>query len=148
MPAIDESLMRESALCAYANMRKAVRVLAQRYDAALSTLDLKGTQFTVLSHIAQTQPVTIVKLAELLVLDRTTLTRNLRPLINAGFVETSEGQDRREKIVKLTTAGKDLYSRALVVWKSVQEEVVGELGNEKYDQLLNLTSDLTGQDFR
>ena len=67
------------ALCTCANLRKATRVITQAFDAALQPTGLKATQFTVLATLARQGDGPLTLLAESLVMDRTTLTRNLKP---------------------------------------------------------------------
>ena len=68
-------------VCAHASLRKAMRVVSQAYDAALKPSGLRATQFTLLAVLARAGDMPLTKLAEILVMERTTLTRNLKPLM-------------------------------------------------------------------
>ncbi|HEY9847811.1 MAG TPA: MarR family transcriptional regulator, partial [Candidatus Caenarcaniphilales bacterium] len=91
-----------SQVCACFNLRKASRAVTQLYDKVLQPSGLLATQFTLLSAIALTGSVTITRLAQELVMDRTTLARNLKPLERQGLIQIKPGQDQRTRIVTLT----------------------------------------------
>ena len=122
--------------CANFNLRKASRSVGQVYDAALRPLGLKGTQFSLLTALALTGPVTLTRLAEELVMDRTSLTRNLQPLIRRGYVGETRGDDRRQRILDLTDAGLEAYEAALPVWQETQARIEARLGAERLDRML------------
>lgn len=122
--------------CANFNLRKASRAVGQVYDAALRPLGLKGTQFSLLTALALTGPVTLTRLAEELVMDRTSLTRNLQPLVRRGYVGETRGDDRRQRILGLTEAGLEAYETALPVWRETQARIEARLGAERLERLL------------
>jgi DNA-binding MarR family transcriptional regulator len=109
-------------------IRKAARVITQLYDEALAPVGLKSTQFSLLNVASVAEDVSINSLAEMLVMDRTTLTRNLRPLVKAGLVEVNPGIDRRTRAVKLTPAGRARLDKALPLWRTVQEQAIRQIG--------------------
>jgi len=82
---------------------------------------VRGTQFTLLAMLIQTGPIPTTRLAELQGLERTTLTRNLRPLLRDGFVRVEEGEDRRVHKVAITPAGEEAARRAFPLWKKAQD---------------------------
>ena len=110
--------------------------ITQFYDLALAPSGLLITQFTLLATLAQTTPIMINRLAEIMVMDRTTLTRNLRPLTIQGLVWIEEGEDRRTHLVLLTRAGEQAMLRAFPLWKEAQSRIVRALGQERFDHLL------------
>ena len=114
--------------CVCANLRRATRVITQVYDAALQPLGLKATQFTLLATLAKCGDVPLTKLAEALVMDRTTLTRNLQPLAKKGWLSVEQGADHRERRVSLTEAGHELVERAMPLWHKAQEQMTERLG--------------------
>ena len=81
--------------CACFNLRKAARAVTQLYDDALRPAGILATQLPLLIATGRLERVTISQLAEAMVMDRTTLTRNLRPLERDGLVRTKPGKDRR-----------------------------------------------------
>ncbi len=123
--------------CVCFNIRKSARVITQLYEEALQPTGLRATQFTVLVATRVLGTATISNLAHGLVMDRTTLTRNLKPLEKQGFIRILLGkQDRREREVTLTRAGQDILLEALPLWKGVQETVVESLGANRVTRLM------------
>lgn len=122
--------------CACFNLRKATRAVTQMYDEALRPSGLRATQFTLLSVVSKLGPADITVLAEALVMDRTTLTRTLRPLIDRGWVEVVEGADARHRPVALTRRGRDKLAEALPAWRAAQKRVAKGLGPEGWADLL------------
>jgi len=122
------------ALCTCAGLRRATRAVSQLYDAALRPSGLKATQFNVLAILAEGGPVPQARLADMLVMERTTLIRNLRPLARDGLVEVS-GRGVEPRVVALTPAGNDAYRRALPYWESVQTAFADALGAGRWERL-------------
>src|SRR6476659_8600571 len=98
--AIQKSL-RIGQACACFHLRRATRALTQLYDDALRPAGVRTTQFTLLNAIRIAGPATVRRLATTVVMDRTTLTRDLRPLERQGLVLIEPGEDRRERKVDL-----------------------------------------------
>jgi DNA-binding MarR family transcriptional regulator len=119
-------------------VRRAARVVGNYYDVHLKSAGLKGTQFTLLNAIYLNPSITITQLADLLLLNRTTLNRNLKPLERQGLVRTSPGKDQRTRVLKLTHEGKSILQRALPLWLEAQSGVVETLGM----RIQRLTEDL------
>ena len=109
-------------------VRRAARVVGNYYDLHLKSVGLKGTQFTLLNAILLNPAITITQLADLLLLNRTTLNRNLKPLERQGLVRTSPGKDQRTRVLKLTQEGRNILLRALPLWVEAQSGVVETLG--------------------
>ncbi len=130
--------------CALFNLRKASRAITQLYDEALSPSGLKGTQFTLLAAITFAGGTTMTQLAGALVMDRTTLTRNLGPLRRAGLIETGRGEDRRMRVVAVTERGRRILRKAYPLWESAQAKVVKGLGDKAWKELVaGLTATLS-----
>ena len=72
-----------------------------------------------------------------MILDRTTLTRNLRPLEKHGMIKTGAGDDRRTRMISLTKKGLNKLEAAIPLWKQAQKEVTKYLGNNRFDKFLN-----------
>jgi DNA-binding MarR family transcriptional regulator len=128
--------------CMNLSYRKASRVISQIYDRELVELGLKCSQFSILRAIYLMQQTTNGELQELLVLDQTTLTRGLKPLIRDGLIKSEPGLDRREKLLSLTRQGKNLYSKADKKWQQAQDIVVTKLGRKTADQILKMNKAL------
>ncbi len=124
--------------CMGMRVRRAARVVGNFYDVHLKSEGLKGTQFTLLNPIFLNPSITITQLADYLLLNRTTLNRNLKPLERQGLVRTGPGKDQRTRVLKLTQEGRSILLRALPSWVEAQSGVVETLGN----RIRRLTEDL------
>lgn len=124
------------ASCLGFNVRKTARLLAKAYDGAFAGCDLKSTQFPILVALHSHGALSIHRLAGMLALDRTTLTRNLGPLVRRGLVEISDGADRRTKAAAITGEGEALLQKALPQWERVQEAIKSQLGVGETEKLL------------
>jgi DNA-binding MarR family transcriptional regulator len=123
--------------CTCFRIRSTARRVTQIYVRHLAPTGLKISQFSLLGFVIAQGPVSISRLAELLVTDRTTLTRNLRPVIAAGLIERAAAGDKRRHDLVATPAGRALFKRALPLWAAAEEEVRTAMGPR-------LTSDLHG----
>ena len=122
--------------CACLNVRKAARVVTQIYDEALQPTGLRSTQFNLLVAVALTGEAPVTRLAEALVMDRTTLTRNLKPLVNQGLLTIDAGTDRRRHLVRVTDRGLKALATAQPYWEQAQDQVITRLGQKRWQALL------------
>ena len=123
--------------CTCFRMRGAARRVSQIYSRHLAPTGLKISQFSLLAFVTARGPLGITALSELLSTDRTTLTRNLRPLLASGVIERAEAGDKRRHELVATAAGRTLFKRALPLWAAAEEEVRAAMG-------IKLTADLHG----
>lgn len=123
--------------CTCFRVRGAARRVTQIYTRHLAPTGLKISQFSLLGFVIAKGPVTITQLSELLATDRTTLTRNLRPLIGSGVIERATAGDKRRHELVATPAGRALFKRALPLWSAAEQEVRAAMGPK-------LTADLHG----
>lgn len=130
------------ATCMGLHIRRASRIITQVYDAALRPVELVVSQFTLLAAIHLFESVPITRLAQDLFVDQTTLTRNLKLLEKRGFVAIEPGEDRRVKWVSLTTEGQSVLSEALPLWEQAQAEVKHHFGQQDWQTLLSLLSEV------
>lgn len=133
-PKIDPSELGRS--CACFNLRKAARAITQVYEAELGDSGLKATQISLLVALAVRGSLPLTRLAEVLVMDRTTLTRNLVPLKKKGWIASERGPDRRERLVVLTRAGRAVLDRALPLWHAAQSRVAAAFGSARLAALV------------
>lgn len=130
--------------CVCSRLRKASRRVSQIYDRYLEPHGLTITQYALLSNIAGRPGVSIGALAERLIMDPTTLTRNLRPLERQGFLTlTPDPEDRRSRRLDLTEAGRTVLAAARPAWAEAQIHIETAVGadetpalNAALDQLL------------
>jgi DNA-binding MarR family transcriptional regulator len=114
--------------CTNLKLRQLMRRVAQHYDAEVGKTGLRGTQYSLLSYVAKLGPVRPVDLAAVMKVDASTLTRNLRPLIAAGYVTLDAGPDARSRLVNVTGAGRDKRQEAQRRWRVAQEALNERLG--------------------
>ncbi len=119
-------------MCACYNLRRAARAVTQVFDDYLEEAGLKATQFTVLAVLSYTkdQPPTVTQLAESLVLEQSSLSRNLAVLEKKGFVKLLPGSDRRERITTLTQSGRNALAKGFPAWRKAQAAVAGTVDPE------------------
>ena len=135
-PEIEGLAATDLAACACANLRKAARVVTQAYDKALKPTGLRATQFTVLATLATEGNAPLTRLAEALVMDRTTLTRNLKPLVRQGLIKIAHEEDERVRRVGLTEPGERAFAAARPLWAAAQRRLRESLGAERRSALL------------
>lgn len=121
-----------AARCAGFSLRRASRAITQHFDHALASAGLRTTQFTLLAALALAGPVSTNEIAEALVIDRTTLTRNMRLLRDAGLVETQPGRSGREQRLLLTPAGRETLAQAIPLWRAAQGAIEEGYGREHW----------------
>ena len=136
-----DRIIQDPRLCVCANLRKAARAVTQVYDDALKPSGLRSTQSNILTVLSLAGPLSISELAQELVMDRTTLARNLKPLEAQGLLMVIPGQDQRVRMVQLTSAGQDVLATTIALREQAQARMVESLGREKVDGLLGYLSD-------
>ena len=127
--------------CTNFKLRHLMRQVARLYDAEVAKSGIKTTQYSLLSQVLQLGPVRPVDLAQALGVDASTLTRNLKPLIAAGWLLQTEGPDARSRLVEITDAGRRKRSEAQRHWRIAQEKLNGLLGVERVIALHALVDD-------
>jgi DNA-binding MarR family transcriptional regulator len=130
-------------LCNCLALRQASRHLTQMYDQTLAPSGLRTTQYSLLHRLQQHGPRTVNELAEQLVMDPSTLTHNLRPLLKDGYVVLQAGTDRRKRVVSLTAEGKAVYRRARALWLHAQAEFESAFGSDEAAALRELMFKVT-----
>jgi DNA-binding MarR family transcriptional regulator len=123
--------------CTCFRIRGAARRVTQIYSRHLAPTGLKISQFSLLGFVSAEGPIAIGRLSDLLATDRTTLTRNLRPLLHDGLIERATSGDKRRHELVATPAGRAMFKRALPLWSAAEQEVRAAMG-------ARLTADLHG----
>jgi len=131
-------------VCNCLAVRQAARNLTAIYDHALDPIDLRVTQFSVLYKLESRGKIRISELADILVMDRTTLTRNLRPLARGGLIAYLQRRDRREHWVTLTPAGRQKFKTALRYWGRAQDEFESAFGRRNASRLRRTLRSVAG----
>jgi DNA-binding MarR family transcriptional regulator len=123
--------------CACANLRKAALLTTQYYDGMLRPSGVRATQFTLLQALTYAPGVSQKKLAELLGIDSTTLTRTLAFLRGKGWLRSESGTDRREVRHFLTATGQREYKRVLPYWEGAQKGFRQAVGEGSWEQMMH-----------
>ena len=120
--------VRDHCLCLAA--QRAARSLARRFDDALRPAELTSGQFSLLMSLNQPSPPSIGSIANLLAMDRTTLTANLKPLERRGLLDIAvDPEDRRSRRLVLTNEGRRMLAEALPIWQRVHADIDQSLGS-------------------
>jgi len=124
--------------CACLQFRRTSRAVSALYDHFLSSASLTVTQYALLVSIARAQAISRTVLAAKLGMERTTLTRNLRPLERGGLVTQKSGADLRERILRLTASGQRRLDRSFPHWEAAQRAFLSEFGQDRFEVLRSL----------
>jgi DNA-binding MarR family transcriptional regulator len=133
-----QAILDGTADCACLSLRGAARVVTQMYDQILRPSGLKATQFSVLAAVATVGPASMTVISNALVMDRTTLTRNLKPLMGRGLIKSSKSQDHRQRPIEITSKGETVLARALPLWKQAHDQIVTGVGFARWQGMVRL----------
>jgi len=129
-------------------LRQAARHITQVYDEFLAPSGLRATQYSILARLKRRGPMTINALAAELVMDRTTLGRNIRPLQRDGLIATATGKsDRRSRELRLTRAGMARVDAASESWRQAQARFESAFGSKRAQALRDLAHDVALRSF-
>ena len=138
--------------CTNFKLRQLMRRVAAHYDAEMAKCGLKTTQYSLLTHVLKLGPIRPADLAAAMKMDASTLTRNLRPLVDAGWVALEAGADARSRMVHITAAGRDKRAEAQRHWKAAQLALNEALGVQRVvalhalvDETLDVLAAWSGQ---
>ena len=135
--------------CTNLKLRQLMRRVARLYDAEVGKTGLRGTQYSLLSYVVKLGPIRPVDLAGEMKVTPSTLTRNLRPLVDAGWLTVERGAEARSRLVCVTAPGREKRQEAQRHWRVAQETVNHKLGARRVvalhallDECLDLLSDV------
>ena len=135
--------------CNCVALREAARYVTQLYDLNLVAAGLRSTQFSILTRLKKLGPTTINALAHAMVMDRTTVGRNILPLQRRRLIVVKRGEgDARRKELHLTKVGLARLEAGFDGWAKAQAQFEGTLGKERASQLRDLLRAVVGADFR
>lgn len=127
--------------CTNFKLRRVTRLVSRHYDAQLAACGLKGTQFSLLSIVLGAGPMRPVDLALAMDIDASTLSRNLKPLLDAGWLAIGEGADARSRLVSITASGRAKQGEARLLWRAAQRQLNDLLGQAQVAALHGLLDD-------
>ena len=129
--------------CACANLRRAARAVTRLYNHELQASGLELTQFTLLMTLNVTGETTQGHLGKILALDSTSLTRMLKPLTRRRWIDVKAGRDRRQKLLRLTSSGRDKFEHSRQHWQRAQTRLQQALREPTWNQLGALLAEVT-----
>src|SRR5215813_1128515 len=136
----DRKLAEMARTCACFNFRKASRSVTQHFDQILSPCGIRSTQLVILISAQLLGPSSIARVARELVMDRSTLTRNLKPLLTMGLLRLTKPDSGKHKSVELTEEGLCALVKAEPYWERAQGHLVAQFGTENWNRTM---ADLT-----
>src|SRR5580700_8768438 len=128
--------------CMCGSFRRTARALTSFYQEALWPLGLRATQLTILQALSRTGEISQGQLGQILAMDSTSLTRTTAIMSREGWITERRGEDRRERRLRLSDAGEKQLKRALPAWEKVQARLRHQLGNENWNNLMQLSRQL------
>lgn len=128
--------------CACFNVRRMSRAITQLYDEALKGAGIRSTQFSLLVGIAMAGDQGVGAVAQGLDMDRTTLSRNLKPLLAMELVEEVEGEDRRVRRIALTPKGQAVLEMSMPMWETAQKRMAQGLSKKHFDALPAIANEI------
>ena len=139
-PVTDSTAELKMLGCTNLKLRQLTRCVSQHYDQEMAAVGLKTTQYSLLSHVMKLGPIRPGELALSMKVEASTLTRNLKPLVDAGWLTLTAGTDARSRLVTITAEGRAKREEARHRWKAAQEGMNQRLGTDRVlalHQLIN-----------
>lgn len=121
--------------CICFNLRKAARSVTQVYDNMFREIGLTAGQISILFSLFSIGQMTVTELAQAMATDRTTITRNLKPLVREGLLSISVGDDKRSREITLTEKGRALGEQSFTIFQNFQEKLNHAIGADRINQL-------------
>ena len=122
------NIIERSQGCTNLKLRQLTRLVTQYYDLEVSKVGLKTTQYSLLAYVERLGPIRPIDLASSIKMTPSTLTRNLKPLVDAGWIDVLPGADARSRLVAITAAGRGKHGEAKRKWRKAQNGIVELLG--------------------
>jgi DNA-binding MarR family transcriptional regulator len=131
--------------CVCTQLRRTSRAISAVYDRFLAECGLTVTQYSILVRISRFEPISRSALAAEMGMERTTLTRNLRPLERQSLIGTTSSSDRREHMMKLTASGQKKLTVAFPLWEQAQQHVLTQVGKKRAEEMRELLHSVADQ---
>lgn len=127
--------------CACKNLRMTTRVVTQYFDKSFQPVGLRATQFAMLTDISSCESRTVGELADIFLMDQTTVTRNIEILKKKGYVDVRQGEDdSRKRYISITESGLAKLKEAIPLWNNAQTVIEQGVGEEKFREFLDTLS--------
>ena len=121
--------------CLFSKTRTVSRYVTNLYTKALKDIGVTPVQYSMMTAIQILKEGNINNLSSALKMDRTTINRNLKPLVRNGYIYINESDDKRERRISITKEGEEVYSKGYIEWHKAQDELQNSIGKENYEQL-------------
>jgi DNA-binding MarR family transcriptional regulator len=131
-----QQLLEIPSNCLDYNLRKASRIAAHHYEEVMKPCGLRNTQFTLMVATCLMDKPLITDLARVLAMDRTTVSRNVKPLQRDGLLSIVTGEDKRSRHIVVTDAGRQRLLQAIPLWQKAHQSLQQKVGLENAQQLL------------
>jgi MarR family transcriptional regulator, organic hydroperoxide resistance regulator len=129
--------------CACGNLRKTTRTITQFYDKMLQSTGLRSTQCLLLWDIFSNENISVSDLGNILIMDQSTVTRNIELLRKSGYIDIKkEERDSRKKSISITDKGLKKLEEAIPLWKEAQIKIEKGIGKERFQELLKTLKDI------
>ncbi len=128
--------------CVCTTVRKANRALFRFYESALAESDLSVVQFAILRSLEKSGDLPLSRIADDQVMERTSLYRTIKPLIDAGAVKLRDADRGKAKIASLTRRGRRLIQQTQPYWEAAQQSVVSKIGARQWERLSSVLLDV------
>ncbi|MDH5717949.1 MAG: MarR family winged helix-turn-helix transcriptional regulator [Spirochaetia bacterium] len=135
-------LKKINILCVNQNLKKISRTIELMYNRKLKIQDITNNQFSILCYIAYYDKITMGLLANKLFMDRTTLSKNLKPLLRKKYIIVTSTDDRRKKNLNLTNKGTVVINKSIHLWVRAQNEIYKKYGKKEIHNLLKILNQL------
>ncbi len=127
-----ERCLNVAQTCMFNKTRAISRYVTNLYANALKDVGVTPVQFSMLTAVQLISNANVNNLSNALMMDRTTLNRNLKPLVRDGFIDIQESTDRRERKISITQEGKEVYEKGYKKWEEAQRELEEVIGTEDW----------------
>ncbi len=132
--------------CVNSSLHQTARAISRIYSEEMRPCGIKRSQFSILGNLLRLNVVTLTELADTLYMDRTTLSRNIKPLEKRGLVHINTSPtDARAREITLTTEGKAQFQEAIKFWRKAQKRVVSAFGEDNWAELESRLQKLRNQ---
>jgi DNA-binding MarR family transcriptional regulator len=133
--------------CVANNLHKTARVISRIYGEEMRSSGLQRSQFAILGNLTTTTAIALNQLAERLCMERTTLSRNLKPLVQQGYISiAASSTDGRIKEISITSTGRAKFKQALKLWRGAQQRIINAYGVTSWRRLEESLRDLRSID--
>lgn len=137
------NVTRKITSCYCINLRRAANSITSYYDSVMEPLGISITQFSLLSSIKKLEHCTVSDLAIHMGLERTTVVRTLKPLLEKGYVEDTSEKGRRNRNLQLTSSGHEIMAHARPLWQQAQDKIAEDIGIKEMESFIRTAIKLT-----